>query len=293
MHIHSYWHCLKVLIEFSKNQTERSRKGGRQESGKTGGGKEEGERDGNAEKGRDIQSTDKARGCKEEKDGNERQRGASKVTKGVGGGRRGEDTELLHALLYSPQPRHVFLCHCRWHANTLSPSETVCDCVHVHNCSVFCMFVCLPWVSVFNMQPDGLIALLLPREPLSSTLLLYFSVLLSPPWLSSAPLPFANQSIHNSLIAALVSVCTDDSSPVSEAKYQTAIAATCLWGIYVWIWGEAFHWCRAECLKYTCMNEWMHICLYRWKLLIIWLSQGCWKHKHTQERAHMHTPFVQ
>lgn len=145
MHIHSYWHCLKVLIEFSKNQTERMRKRGRQESGKTGGGKEGGERDGNTEKGRDIQRTDKARGCKEEKDGNERQRGASKVTKGVGGRteRRGWRA-AARSLVFPTAPARLSLPLCRWHANTLSPSETVCDCVHVHNCSVFCMFVCLP-----------------------------------------------------------------------------------------------------------------------------------------------------
>lgn len=237
MHIHSYWHCLKVLIEFSKNQTERMRKGRRQESGKTGGGKEGGERDGNAEKGRDIQRTDKARGCKEEKDGNERQRGASKVTKGVGGERRGEDGELLHALLYSPQPRHVFLCHCVAGMLTCCrlQRQYVTVCMYTTAVSSVCLCACLECLCL----TCSLMGSLPYCCPGSHCLVLCCCTSLFCSLLPGLPLlrcPLLTKAfIHNSLIAALVSVCTDDSSPVSEAKYQTAIAATCPWGIYVWI----------------------------------------------------------
>jgi len=125
---------------------------------------------------------------------------------------------------------------CFWHADMQRPSETVClrvnVCADVYN--ALCMFVCLPEVSVFNMQPDGNCFCSLSYCSAGSFRLLHccpflcssplqsftFSSLLSSSFLpcSTAPVP-TRASIHNSSIA-LATDCAEDNSTDSQTKHM-------------------------------------------------------------------------
>lgn len=180
-----------------------------------------------------------------------------------------------------------------WHAAALGDCVWMC----VSTSTMSCLCVCLKCLCLICSLMGTVFAhcLTAAREP-SSTLLLsfFFFFYLSSPLLPSSAPPPTTASIHSSLIALATDCVEDSSTDFTDQIYEHVIAATCLWGD-VWISLETFLWCWDQGLC-TCTHphlcELRSVCLYGGKLVIIWASQRCKKHKHAQIHTHTRS-FVQ